>query len=205
MVRLFAVLVSVFLLSACATATEKPMQDLKVELVGTGEALCDITQPGRRYRVYAPSTVRIVKSSDPIHVKCNAPANRVLEQDLEPVVTDAIMANVTNGVAPGLLWDHFTGAMYKYPDKVVMDFSNIEPRDYPLPDYQMVIDRNPYIQGMEMFRPGKAALLSDIGQRTQQMPRRVSPASDEADVISTTPAKSSAPVLNPDVSDSENK
>lgn len=176
MVRQACYAVAALLLSSvlpsCATVLEEPAQDLRIDIVGTGEALCDVTQPGRRYRAYAPGTIRVMKSDDPMKVTCAAPGNRELSITLVPKMTPMLAANVFNGVVPGVTWDYLSGASHHYPDKLVMDFSNLPPLAYDVPDYQHVLDKNPHIAGMEMFRPGRSALLSDVGQKHGDLPKR---------------------------------
>lgn len=220
MIRQIGFVVAALILSSCATALEQPVQDLHIDIVGTGEALCDVTQPGRRYRAYAPGSIRVMKSDDPMTVKCAAPGNRELSVTLTPKMSPMLAANVTNGIVPGVTWDYLTGASHHYPDRVVMDFSAMPPQEYPMPDYQYVFEQNPHIPGMEMFRPGKAALLSDVGQKAPVLqPREARPSETEVivenpgaetlEVTTTTtksaPAAESGMIMNPDVYDSEDK
>ena len=172
MVRFVAVASIALMLSACATATEEASQDINIKLVGTGEALCDMTTDKLRYRAYAPGTMRIQKSNDTMTVRCKAPGNREQVVLLEPTVSAMAATNVANGFVPGATWDYFSGAMYKYPDEVIMDFSSMPPRSYELPDYQKVLMENPTMISMEEFRPGKSALQSDIGNPTALMEKR---------------------------------
>lgn len=214
MVRLLGFAAAAFLLSSCATALEEPAQDLKIEIVGTGEALCDVTQPGRRYRAYAPGTIRVMKSSDPMQVKCAAPGNRELAITLTPEMSNMVYANVANGIVPGVTWDYLTGASHQYPDVLVMDFTALPPQPYPLPDYQLVLERNPHIAGMEQFRPGQSALISDVGVPSRQMNLREEPVMTDS-IIVEQPAAVAAPAapkstsggqkLNPDIFDSPDK
>lgn len=218
MIRQIGFVFAALLLSSCATALEQPAQDLHIDIVGTGEALCDVTQPGRRYRAYAPGSIRVMKSDDPLTLKCAAPGNREMSVTLTPKMTPMLAANIANGIVPGVTWDYLSGAAHHYPDKVVMDFSGMPPQEYPMPDYQYVFEQNPHIAGMEMFRPGKAALISDIGQKAPTlMPR----AEDEADVmevmtvtetpvvetmeVTTVPPVAESGRMNPNIYDSEDK
>lgn len=200
MVRFWAMASAVFLLSACATAIETPTQDLKIEILGTGEALCDITQTGRRYRAYAPSTIKIRKSHDLLNVRCFAPGNREKTVVLESRVTNSVLANVSNGVLPGMAWDVASGAAFRYPETVVVDFSAMPPQPYPLPDYQSVLNANPSLIGLEEFRPGRSALIRDMGTGVQAMQKRpdgvmieettvitASPSGEKTTVYSTVP------------------
>lgn len=172
MVRLISFVLAAFLLASCATALKTPSQDLKINIIGTGEALCDVAQKGRRYRAYAPGSVRIYKDRHPLEIRCFAPGNRVQSTILEAKITEAVIGNVATGVVPGAGWDFFSGAMFEYPDEITMDFSSMEPMAYSEPDYQMVLDQNPEMIGMEEFRPGKAALIRDIGMPVNTLQRR---------------------------------
>lgn len=216
MVRLLGFAAAAVLLASCATAVEEPAQDLRIDIVGTGEALCDVTQPGRRYRAYAPGTIRIMKSHDPMKVKCVAPGNRELDVTLTPQMSKMMLGNVVTGVVPGVTWDYLTGASHQYPDLVVMDFSAMPPQPFPLPDYQLVLERNPSIAGMEQFRPGKSALISDIGQSSPQLNLREAPMATDSMIISepspSQAASAPAPAassggqrFNPDIFDSPDK
>ncbi len=214
MVRLLGFAAAAFLLSSCATALEEPAQDLKIEIVGTGEALCDVTQPGRRYRAYAPGTIRVMKSSDPMKVKCAAPGNRELSITLTPEMSNMVYANVSNGIVPGVTWDYLTGASHQYPDVLVMDFTAMPPQPYPLPDYQLVLENNPHIAGMEQFRPGKSALISDVGQAARQMNTRQEPTMSDSIIVEqptnaaaapAAPKSGGVPGANPDLFDSPDK
>lgn len=192
MVRQACYAVAALLLSSvlpsCATVLEEPAQDLRIDIVGTGEALCDVTQPGRRYRAYAPGTIRVMKSDDPMRVVCAAPGNRELSITLVPKMTPMLAANIFNGVVPGVTWDYLTGASHHYPDKLVMDFSNLPPLAYDMPDYQHVLNKNPHIAGMEMFRPGRSALISDVGQKTGDLPARTGQAESSGIVLMDAPS-----------------
>lgn len=201
MTRFVMVAAVALMVSGCATAIETPTQDITIHLVGTGEALCDIRQKNYRYRAYAPGSIRVQKTNEPMHIRCEAPGNRQLTTTLDPEVSKTVMANVTNGVVPGMAWDYFSGAMYKYPDRVVMDFSAMPPQPYELPDYQKVFARNPALQSMEEFRPGIAALQSDIGRPVQGLPpREVQAVAEEAvpgtmfiETLESAPAPSAPP------------
>lgn len=189
LVRFGAMASAVVMLSGCATIIEKPTQDLKIEILGTGEALCDITQPGHRYRAYAPSTIKIRKSNEPLNVRCFAPGNREKTVVLESKVTNTVLANVSTGVLPGMSWDAASGAMFKYPDTVVVDFSAMPPQPYPLPDYQAVLNANPGLIGLEEFRPGRSALISDMGTPAPTMQKRPDGVMiEETTIITTSPS-----------------
>lgn len=172
MVRQICFALAALLLASCATALKTPTQDLKINIVGAGEALCDVTQKGRRYRAYAPGSIRIYKDKSPMTVRCVAGGNREQSIVLESKITEVVAANAVNGFIPGLGWDYASGAMFQYPYEVTMDFSAMRPTANPEPEYQRVLDQNPDMMGMEEFRPGRAALISDRGTGVPTLPLR---------------------------------
>lgn len=175
-------------LSGCATAIDTPTQDLRIEILGTGQALCDLRQEGRRYRVYAPATLRVYKDDSPMKVRCAAPGNRVQTVVLDPKVDDWTYGDIATGVLPGLAWDYASGAMYQYPDKVVIDYTGMPAQPYPLPDYQLVFEENPQLIGMEQFRPGSPALIGDMGTRPPELePRQPGDFESSSDIMVPAP------------------
>lgn len=173
-----ALMLSGAMLAGCSTALDGATEDLRIDIAGTGEALCDVTQPGRRYRAYAPGIFRVMKSSDDLRIRCSAPGNREQTVILKPQRSKSDIYNIYNGYVPGMLWDNATGARYEYPEYVLIDFSATPATSYPLPDYQQVFAKNPGLVGMEEFRPGHAALQSDLGQAVPTL--RPREAGDEA-------------------------
>ncbi|HEY8189958.1 MAG TPA: hypothetical protein VIF12_04690 [Micavibrio sp.] len=193
MVRLIAIAAAALMLSSCSTILEDASQDLKINIVGTGEALCYVSQTGRLYRAYAPSVIHIQKSDSPMTVRCLAPGNREQTVVLESKISNVTAGNIANGVIPGAAYDYFSGAMFKYPDSVTFDFSDSPPKSYPLPDYQLVFDQSPDMMGMEEFRPGKGALMSDKGRAPRPMQRR--PIEDFSEPEESAPAPAKTPTV----------
>ena len=159
--RSFSVLLAVFLLAACSSMTDGATQDITIETPGTGDAICTLDRPGYASRVWAPKTVKITKSSDPMVVTCRAPGNREKKVVVHPDIPTSFYVNLANGLLPGAAYDYSTGAMYKYPEKIVVDFTDMKPQKMPVPDYQQVLDQNPDVFDMEEWRPGAAALQRD--------------------------------------------
>ena len=155
------VLLAVFLLSACSSMTDGATQEITIETPGTDGAVCVLDRPGHTMRVWAPKTVRITKTADPMTVTCRAPGNREKTVVLQPDIPTSFYVNLANGLLPGAVYDYNTGAMYQYPEKVVIDFSDMRPQKMPLPDYQRVLDENPDVFDMEEWRPGIPAMQRD--------------------------------------------
>lgn len=152
--------VSAFL-AGCSTMIDKPSQEITIETSGTEGALCFLERPGYSTRVWAPKTLIITKSPDPLEVTCRAPGNREKKVVAEPKVAKSYFANIANGMIPGALVDYETAAMFVYPEKIIVDFSGMQPQQMPAPEYQRTLAENPEIMGMEEFRPGQAALQRD--------------------------------------------
>ncbi|MBP0494125.1 hypothetical protein [Roseomonas indoligenes] len=118
LLRLTALLGLVFL-SACATITTSPSQDLTV-LTEPAGAACQMERGGQPVAQLAqtPGTVRIGKSTRETTVSCtkegHLPAQAVLSPEFQPVV----LGNILIGGIVGLVVDASTGAIAKYPDTV---------------------------------------------------------------------------------------
>lgn len=112
-------LIGVTFLSACATITTSPSQNLSV-LTEPAGATCDIQRNGRHVATVnpTPGTARIGKSTRETTVSCtregHMPAQAVLSPEFQPVV----LGNILLGGVVGLVVDASTGAMSKYPDSV---------------------------------------------------------------------------------------
>lgn len=166
-----ALMLSGAMLSGCSTIMSGATEDIRINTAGANEALCDVTQGGRRYRVYAPSTFRAMRSPDDMRIHCRAPGNRDQIVLVKSEISDNAAYNVSN-LGLGVGWDAMSGALYNYPDVILMDFRGVAPSSYPQPDYQDVFDRNPELMQMEQFRPGNPALGSDMGTPTPTLQPR---------------------------------
>lgn len=150
--------------AGCSTVINRSTQEVTIETPGTGGAICVLETEGYRYRVWAPKTIRIQKSEDPLEVTCRAPGNREKKVVIDPKIPGSFALNALHGFAPGALYDYETGAMFGLPEKIVVDFTDMLPVAMPLPDYQDVISQNPELVNVEEFRPGIPALQSDRGR-----------------------------------------
>jgi hypothetical protein len=161
------------LLTGCSTVIDRSTQDITVETPGATGAQCLMEWSGHRMRVLAPKTVKITKDEGPMTVTCLAPGNREKTVVIEPITPSSYSYNFFTGFLPGALYDRDTGAMWLYPEKIVVDFTGMPVQDMPKPDYQQLLDANPGMAGMEEFRPGRAALQRDKDYKPQELqPRR---------------------------------
>lgn len=161
MFRILSVFILSLFVAACATAIDKPTQDVRVETPGALGAICFLESSSARYKIRPPQTVRITKQKGPVDVRCIAPGNRNKTVTVDPQVPDSVMLNISNAIVPGVAVDYSTSAMFTLPEVIVVDFSDIPPAPMPLPDYHQTILKNPTIADVEEFRPGIPAMQSD--------------------------------------------
>lgn len=97
-----------------------------------------------------------------MHVTCEAPAHRVVVQDIKPQPTGAALLNIANGGIPGTLVDADSGALYKYPDLISVDFRNVAPSLSPYPAYYNSDTLPPQTAGgIESYESDSPALQGD--------------------------------------------
>jgi hypothetical protein len=172
MIRKISIAVLALLLTAgCATIFEGETQNITLQTPGTDQAVCLLTRPGSHTRVWAPTTVRITKSRGPMVVDCLAQGNREKILIVTPGTPPSFNRNAAN-LMLGAAYDYETDAMYIYPDRIVMDFTNVPPSPMPLPEYQKMLAEYPELKGMDVTRPGFAALPHDRMETIQMLQKR---------------------------------
>lgn len=159
------------LLSSCSSAFTGETQKITVETPGARDSKCILDNGEIVYAAYPPQTITISRRAPVLNVKCQAYGNRERTVQVKAGNPDSYYLNVLNG-GVGAVADRFSGAMYRYPEKVVVDFTDEKPRPYPLPDYHLDYLENPAVAGLEEFRSGKPALLRDQYERIPSMKKR---------------------------------
>ncbi len=119
---------------------------------------------GIKYRVRPPQTIRIKRSNDDLIVKCQAPGNREKTLRVPRSVHSAAALNITNGIVPGVVYDHFSGALYRYPKEISVDFTGIEPKISDFPAYEALDTIDPETINTEDMGPKSAEILSDYNR-----------------------------------------
>ncbi|MCB9991701.1 MAG: hypothetical protein H6867_10105 [Rhodospirillales bacterium] len=161
MKRLLASAALILSLSACASALEKATQEVNVVTPGAHESVCYLDNGEVIYRVWPPQTVRVSKRPGDLKVRCVADGDREKSVTIDTQHQALVLANAFNGFAPGIFIDYHTGAMFAYPETITVDFSDMQAGKMPRPAYDRYLQDNPDLFGMEEFRPGDAALMSD--------------------------------------------
>jgi hypothetical protein len=150
------------LLASCSTVMEGSTQQISFQTVGAEDAYCTI-QTGESdyaYNVRPPQTIRIHKSRGTMFVSCSAPGNRMQNVTVESKVAGTTYMNGLNG-GVGAAVDADSGAMYKYPDTVVIDFTSIMASPSALPSYENADGLNPKDAGIEYLGPDTPKLDED--------------------------------------------
>ncbi len=178
---LYASLICV-LLGACSTAIDRSTQMITIETPGAQDAICHIMVDGILYKTYPPQTLRIQKSEEPLEVDCMAPGNRDQSVTVKPTVNQSVFYNITNGIVPGVLWDHETGAMFRYPETIVVDFAGTTPVPFPMPQHYNSDIPSPEGYDAEHIVPGMPKLPSDRYNKGSVPGRIDRSVSDEAPI-----------------------
>ncbi len=125
------------LLASCSTLTNGSSQQVSFKSVGADDAFCDVLIGANdyKYTVRPPQSLWVQRSRKPMFITCTAPGNRTKNVMIESGIANSSYLNsVTAGTT--LAWDAATGAMYAYPEEIVIDFSSALAKDQPLPSYE---------------------------------------------------------------------
>lgn len=155
-------------LASCSTLTDGSTQRVSFKTIGAENAYCDILlgDHGYKYSVHPPQTISIQRSRKPMFIACTAPGNRAKDAVIESgIANTAYLNTLTLGLT--LPWDASTGAMYEYPEEVVIDFSGSLSKVQPLPSYHNKGTLDPQAQGIEFLGPDTPALETDSGDRAR--------------------------------------
>lgn len=177
-------LLGILVLASCAYMQDRSIQNVTVVTPGAYNAICYMYVEGLRYRVRPPQTVNISKSSEDLILDCFAPGNKHHKVVIKAEISNKIYRNVTNGVLPGLSWDYFSGSIYKYPERVVVDFTNTPVSPEAMPAQNQPDIKQPEEYPLEEYLPGTPRLNSDRLNPPQEIRRREKP--DSASPSSST-------------------
>lgn len=114
-------LAAAVLLSGCATATRRTVQEIEIITPGVKEADCDMRTPKDRYRAITPDKVLVEKSRYDITVTCYKQDYITAVETISSKFSGTSVGNVVTGIIPGYFIDWNTGAMYEYPEKVEIE------------------------------------------------------------------------------------
>lgn len=148
-------------LTSCATLLEGSSQEVTFEAVGATNVMCYLKTSEMSYKVYPPQRVWLKRSRLDMTADCFAPGNRHKQFEIVTGVEPWAATNVSNGVAPGVTYDAYSRALFKYPEVVVFDMSDtVAKTDLP-PGYENGDGINPRTVGIENMGPKINALPED--------------------------------------------
>lgn len=160
MFKKFLVVSSLLAVGACASVLDGAKQDVRFVTPGAYDAVCQVYVDGLRYRVRPPQTINIVNSKKDLHVDCLAPGNRRREIYIKPEIAGDALWNVGTAGA-GFVVDYASEALFKYPDIVEINFTDMPVTDQPLPAQNNPDIRQPEDYPLEEFSPAQPRLNRD--------------------------------------------
>lgn len=150
------------LLSGCATYLDSPMQKIMVLTPGANNARCTLVADEANYVAYPPQAITVRRMQEPMRVTCMAPGNREKTMVIYSGINAATTNNAFNG-GVGLAVDQLSGALYQYPETVVVDFRNTRATAQALPNYHNVDTVSPFDQVNEDAGPKMAQSPAEQG------------------------------------------
>lgn len=168
------------LAGSCAYMKDTSNQNITLLTPGAEDAQCYVYVEGLRYSFNPPETVNIFKSKENLEVDCLAPGNRRKKISVPATIAKASAGNVATGIGPGAAWDYLSGAMFRYPDVVEVDFSGIpvSPESLPAQNNPDIVQPEDYT--LEQFTPTRPRLNRDRNTPSPALIRRGYGGSDTA-------------------------
>lgn len=170
--HLSAVLFSTLLLGACATMIDTPFQEVTLKTPGTDQARCLLDNDITVYPIHSNQTIKMQRNDSDIKITCTAPGNKNVSTVIDRDLNAWSIANITNAIVPGVTYDHFSGALYDYPNVISVDFGAVAGPGFPLPEYHAAGTPRPVDQGIENYNPSVPKKNGDPHQ-TNYVPRKM--------------------------------
>ena len=160
---ILAAILATLPLAGCATLVEDSSQTINFQAVGATDVMCDVDSGQVKYTVRPPQTITVKKSKLDLNLTCMAAGNRVQTMSVPSSLSGWTFGNIVGGgVIPGTLYDGETGAMFKYPEVVIIDFSGTVARVDSLPSYHAPDGVDPsYARNVENIGPNTMRLPGD--------------------------------------------
>lgn len=171
MIRRFLVIAPLTALAACAYATDSSVQDVKFVTPGATGAECRVYVEKVKYVVHPPQTVNLFKSGKDMEVDCLAPGNRRQRVFIEPGIEGSSAWNLANG-GVGYAWDYASGALWRYPDVIEVNFTDAPVTNESLPGHNSAELPPPEDRVLEEFLPGQPRMNADRYAQPVEILRR---------------------------------
>ncbi len=147
------------------------MQEITLATPGANEARCTLDN-GVKYAAEPGETLQIMRSQHDLVVDCYAAGNRHKTITVPSGYNNWSTANIANGVAPGMAFDHLSGGMYDYPPVITVDFVGIPTYGYELPAYHNKDAPNPYNRAIEDYGPNTPRIPGDSSYMKRDVEKR---------------------------------
>ncbi|MCC6598305.1 MAG: hypothetical protein IT559_05910 [Alphaproteobacteria bacterium] len=190
MIKYFSALIPLLALGACAYTYDNAVQDVKFETPGAYGAICNVYVEKVKYVVKPPQTINIFKSKEVLEVDCKAPGNRERKIFIKPLVSSTSNWNIANA-GVGYAWDYASGALWRYPDVIEIDFTGVPTKSSPLPGHNLSDVQAPENHLLEEFVSETPRRNADRDNQPVEIIRRQKPGafvspSNGADAFSET-------------------
>ncbi len=152
---------SALALTSCATLLEGSSQEVNFESVGATDVQCVVSSEELKYKMRPPQTIWMKRSRLNLIADCWAAGNRHKTFEIKTGIEPWTITNVSNGVVPGVSYDAYSRAFFKYPNTVVIDMSDVVAMPSDLPGYHAPDGLNPKDAGIEYMGPKTPALAED--------------------------------------------
>jgi hypothetical protein len=171
---------AVLLLGACAYALDDSIQDVRFETPGAQNAKCFVYVDGVKYTVHPPQKLNLAKTKKPLEIDCMAPGNRRKKIFIEPATENSAYYNAAN-LGIGVPVDYASGAMFRYPNVITVDFTTAPIVDSGLPAHDSPELRKADSYKLEEFSAGVPSLNSDGSEPKAVLLKRGQSESSAAD------------------------
>lgn len=149
------------LAAGCTTLVDTAYQKVLIRTPGAQDAECDVITDNTKFLAYPPQTIQVSRVYDEMKVTCFAPGGREKTVVITPRADPGVLLNATNGILPGLLVDHASGAMYHFPEVIDVDFTAINLVAERPPSYENVDTFPVLTRGLDSETPGFPGLDRD--------------------------------------------
>ncbi len=167
--------------TSCAYFIEDSIQDVKFLTPGAHNAECDVFVDGFRFRVNPPQTINLPNGYQDLVVDCKAPGNRRKKVFIKPHLAETSPLNIgTAGI--GYVWDHASGALYKYPAVIEVNFTDTPITDSALPAQNNPDIRQPEDYPLEEYVPTKPTMNKDKYKEEAELLRRAGSYANERSI-----------------------
>ncbi len=159
--RFFYLLCLLLIPGGCAYLTDTANQDVTLLTPGAKNAKCYVYVERVKYKFNPPETVNIFNSKEDLEIDCLAPGNRRKKISVPATIAKSTTGNVVTGVVPGAAWDYLSGAMFRYPDIIEVDFTGVPVTPEALPAQNNPDIVQPEAYYLEEFSPSRPRMNDD--------------------------------------------